>query len=503
MSGKLICLISLAVVLALAGNTRAADYRDWDDGDPADHLWSSPANWGPDGLPTMIGNTGNRTRIESGSGNGNYPILDATIFDVDPNGAFADRVYVGNSHGDGSTAELRVTDGARLTISDDLNIAYGNDSHGICYVSGPDTIIEIRDDIKVGRRGDGTLMMNGGTINVSGVIEIPSNTDTDSINKGHLQLNDGTITCGALTMRPNSYSTGTVDVRGGTLIIGGDALSTIQGFIGNGWITAYDGYGTLQLDYDVANPGKTTLNAVHVLNPDPIDGSTVTAGVNQLQWTLPEPNAPGGVITCDVYFGTNSDVETNPKVVTGQAESVSVTLTPLTTYYWAFDIYDSSISTTEPVHLSPIFTLNTMNTAPVVNVGDDIDTWLAGGSRIVQLDGIVSDEGGGPGPATLVWTVVAEPDESNPAQISDPLAVNTTVTVVEPGTYTLQLEAGDGEFTAADTVQVTVYADACEHASNQEGFEWIPGDLNHDCIVDELDQAIMLENWLESNYSAE
>jgi len=81
--------------------------------------------------------------------------------------------------------------------------------------------------------------------------------------------------------------------------------------------------------------------------------------------------------------------------------------------------------------------------------------------------------------------------------------VNTTVTVVEPGTYTLQLEAGDGEFTAADTVQVTVYADACEHASNQEGFEWIPGDLNHDCIVDELDQAIMLENWLESNYSAE
>lgn len=504
MSGKLICLISLAVVLGLAGNTRAADYKDWDDGDPADHLWSSPANWGPDGLPTMIGNSGNRTRIESGSGNGNYPILDATIFDVDPNGAFADRVYVGDSHGDGSTAELRVTDGAKLTISDDLNIAYGNDSHGICYVSGPDTIIEIRDDIKVGRRGDGTLMMNGGTINVSGVIEIPSNTDTDSINKGHLQLNGGTITCGALTMRPNSYSTGTVDVRGGTLIIDGDALSTIQGFIGNGWITAYDGYGTLQLDYDVANPGKTTLNAVHTLNPNPIDGSTVTAGVNQLQWTLPEPNAPGGVITCDVYFGTNSDVETNPKVVTGQAaESVSVTLAPLTTYYWAFDLYDSSISTTEPVHLSPIFTLNTMNTAPVVNAGDDIDTWLAGGPRIVQLDGIVSDEGGGPGPATLVWTVVAEPDESNPAQISDPLAVNPTVTVIEPGTYTLQLEAGDGEFTATDTVQVIVYADACEHASNQEGFEWIPGDVNHDCSVDELDQAIMLEHWLESNYSAE
>ena len=81
--------------------------------------------------------------------------------------------------------------------------------------------------------------------------------------------------------------------------------------------------------------------------------------------------------------------------------------------------------------------------------------------------------------------------------------MNPTVTVIEPGTYTLQLEAGDGEFTATDTVQIIVYSDACEHASNQEGFEWIPGDVNHDCSVDELDQAIMLEHWLESNYSAE
>jgi len=31
----------------------------------------------------------------------------------------------------------------------------------------------------------------------------------------------------------------------------------------------------------------------------------------------------------------------------------------------------------------------------------------------------------------------------------------------------------------------------------------IPGDINHDCVVDELDQAIMLEHWLESNYSIE
>ncbi|MHC4499169.1 MAG: hypothetical protein ACYS21_08680 [Planctomycetota bacterium] len=507
MCKKLNYLISFVVVAGLAGNVLAANYKDWDDGDPANHLWSSPVNWGPDGLPTMIGDSGNRTRIESGSGRGNYPTLDATIFTVDPNGAFADRLYVGHKQGDGSTAKLWVTDGAKLTIGDDLNIGYDDNSHGICYVSGPDTVIEIWDGMKVGRRGDGTLMMNGGTINVSGTIEIPSSTGTASLNIGHLQLNGGTISCVQLTMRPlNSgvIGTGTLDVRAGTLIINSDAVSTVQGFIDNGWITAYDGYGTLQLDYDVTNSGKTTLKALHILNPNPADGSTVSAGLNQLQWTLPEPNVPGGVVTCDVYFGTDSNVEANPKVVTGQAvESVSVTLAPLTTYYWAFDLYDSSISTTDPFHLSPVFTFNTMNMAPVVDAGEDIDTWLDNGPRVVQLDGVVSDEGGGPGPATLLWTVIAEPDELNPAQISDPLVANPTVTVIEPGTYTLQLEAGDGEFTATDTMQIVLYPDACEHAKNQEGFELIPGDINEDCIVNELDLAILEEHWLQENYSTE
>ena len=70
-------------------------------------------------------------------------------------------------------------------------------------------------------------------------------------------------------------------------------------------------------------------------------------------------------------------------------------------------------------------------------------------------------------------------------------------------TYTLQLEAGDGEYSTTDTMKIVLYADACEHASNQEGFEWIDADINHDCIVDDLDLAILEQRWLESNYSVE
>ena len=75
--------------------------------------------------------------------------------------------------------------------------------------------------------------------------------------------------------------------------------------------------------------------------------------------------------------------------------------------------------------------------------------------------------------------------------------------VSKPGSYTLQLEAGDGELTAVDTIQIVLYADSCEHAKNQEGFELIPGDINEDCIVDELDLAILEERWLQWNYSTE
>ena len=116
---------------------------------------------------------------------------------------------------------------------------------------------------------------------------------------------------------------------------------------------------------------------------------------------------------------------------------------------------------------------------------------------------MVSDEDGGPGPATLLWTVIAEPNELNPAQISDPLVPNPTVTVKEPGLYTLQLEAADGEFTTTDTMQIVLYADSCEHAENQEGFEWLASDINYDCKVDFGDVANLAASWIEENYSTE
>jgi hypothetical protein len=53
-----------------------------------------------------------------------------------------------------------------------------------------------------------------------------------------------------------------MDVTGGTLIVTGDQTLKIQGYIDSLWIKAYGGAGTLQMDYDVRNAGKTTLTAI-------------------------------------------------------------------------------------------------------------------------------------------------------------------------------------------------------------------------------------------------
>jgi hypothetical protein len=46
---------------------------------------------------------------------------------------------------------------------------------------------------------------------------------------------------------------------------------------------------------------------------------------------------------------------------------------------------------------------------------------------------------------------------------------------------------------------IYVFADSCLAAQSLPGFEFNVADINHDCLVDELDEAIMLENWLKGS----
>ena len=458
----------LVVLLSLPGLARADDVYTWTGAISDD--WMTVGNWDVETVPAM-GALGDDADAYIGSTSSlTWPVLDSGDMPSE-----IDDLWIAN--GSGLSGELSIQGGVNLVCNDDIKICYEAGSVSAKFtVKGAGTTVLGKKSLELGEEGTVVVDVNGGKLEI-GVVDKP---------KWNMIVAAGTdsnvtiyIRNGGLLEHHGDYAE---DDRGGLIIGNGKALIDIGSDSGSGG-------GTLKLKNDVTelvrtlsrdgiivadggtrdvqiyfNDGYTFVTASVLttrLNPSPTDGSTVPEGLTQLQWTLPEPNDPAGIVTCEVYFGTNPNVEANPKVVTLEAvESVSVTLAPDTNYYWALDLYDSSVSTNYPVYLSPIFTLNTMNMAPVVNAGDNVETWLANDPRMVQLDGVVSDEDGRPGPATLLWTVIAEPNELNPAQISDPLAANTTVTVIEPGTYTLQLEASDGEYTTAKTMQIVLYADA-------------------------------------------
>ena len=146
----------------------------------------------------------------------------------------------------------------------------------------------------------------------------------------------------------------------------------------------------------------------------------------------------------------------------------------------------------------PIFSFLAGNVPPVVDAGDDVLTWLDNGSVEVGLSATVEDSD----PTTLLWTVVTQPNDptSPQALIADPTALNTTITLSALGEYVLQLEAHDGENPSQpDTLTINVFSDHCEAAKSSPDWAALPGDINLDCVVNQADMDLLLEQWLNCN----
>jgi len=467
---KLIYLISFVLVLSLVGNVQAQT-ATWTDADPGDHLWSTPENW--DEFPTPA----HWTKVRNGAPG-------PTIANE---GAEALKVSIGYEDGSALTV-----DGGSLTTVQYLAMGR-NGGHGTLNMIGG--TITIGRDFEVGYTGSGTVNMTGGTIIVGRDFTIPE----DSANTGHVNLDGGTIVVNRdLIMRETG---GTMDIRAGTLIIDANAVSTVQGYVDNGWITAYGGNGTAQLDFDVTNASKTTLKGVHKLKPNPIDGGSAAPGALDLSWTLPDPCVAGELVLVDVYFTDDWEALysfTDPAAIQvvsmKNVTSVTVQTQPKTQYYWAVDTYIGDPC--DPI-LGPIYSFTAGNQAPRVYAGPDLLTWLGeDDTRVKALDATITDEEA----YTVLWTVVSEPNEPNiPALIADPIAEDTSITLSALGEYVLQLEASDGEKTGLDLVTINVYADGCQAAQSLPDYEPFPGDLNGDCKVDDLDLEILNGDWLEDN----
>lgn len=279
-----------------------------------------------------------------GSGLDNGPLISGV--------ANALEIRLGGPGGGNNPTNLRIVDGAFLTTANWLMIGTDSPSirSGAVYMTG------------------GTVILGTGT-RLNGHLFIPFGITASS---GYLKINAGLIDVGSLFSIANgSQAIGRVELLGGTiktdtfqmtagasleitqgiLIINGDQTALINSYIANGWISAYGGNGSVQIDYNITNPGKTTVkassNSPYARFPFPAPADTNIPPNVALNWT------PGDYAALhNVYLGANynqvldADTSTEGIYKTSLPHDVNsyqpAGLEFGKTYYWRIDEVNNS-----------------------------------------------------------------------------------------------------------------------------------------------------------------
>jgi len=428
-----------------------------------DELWSNPDNWS-NGLPSLKSGQ-NRIMLPD-----SMCLLDIPV-----------EIHTTNVGG-----HLRLVDGAEFNATGYTYLGWSAGNEGLMEVLGG--VVNTQLNTAVGNFGSATLIIDyAGVFNQNDQFISLGNKSSGS---GRVELRGGLLNITSsweysLRLAPADGATASMDFSGGTLMqpFTDARLVNINDNIANGTITAYGSVGTVLVETTEEN--VLVVKGLHPRNPVPEDGDIVTIPGNiTLSWTVDEGTP------VDVWFGTSPDLISAELIVEKQVvTSVGVTVEPKQRYYWAVDTYAPGAA--DP-NWGPIFDFVVDNKPPEVKAGDDVATWLDNGSLEVAIAAAVTDAD----PTTTLWTVITEPNEGM-AVIANPDQTETTVTLSALGTYVLQLEADDGEYTGSDTLTIGVFSDHCEAAKSLPGWTPSTGDINLDCVVDQLDMDILLEHWLE------
>ena len=299
--------------------------------------------------------------------------FDISAGDVNTGGDF----YVTN---EGTSDGVVNMTGGTITIGEDLEMGNYDSAAGTFNMS--DGYMQVADQIYVGFYSPNPSLFNitGGEVHVF-ELHIGNTWGDTPVGAGHLKLHGGTINAADFLIGGGGSSS--VDVTDGVLITDTD-LTVPNGYLFNpgvdshatqpwtgtlpiliqkGIITAYDvnsgqiitddvNYpaqaglrALITVDYDVTNPGKTTLSAMAIdpnlaWNEKPSSGSTWQPPEITLSWS-PGLNAASH----DVYFGTNySDVDSGTggtskgnQAIDANSYSLGESLTLGQTYYWRID----------------------------------------------------------------------------------------------------------------------------------------------------------------------
>ena len=290
-------------------------------GTAMDNLWSTPLNWDIHAAPTT-------SDVALVNVEGSHCVVDSSVT------AVCNQLWVGwtgTSYLDvtGGTASVTTTGGGGCLIG------VSSGGNGVLSVSGG--TFSAAGDMSIGHLtgSTGTVNMTGGALNCGGYIYLPNEST------GRINLNGGTVSCAGLLINAN----GTIDITTGTLIISGDYRNDIDGHIASGAITAYDGdsRASFNIEYNVSNPGKTTVTASiqdlgKAWNPSPADNHKVTAN-NVLSWTAGDYADLHTVYLGTLFSDVNTATPTSPCCVSNRQSGTSYTasVNSGTIYYWRID----------------------------------------------------------------------------------------------------------------------------------------------------------------------
>jgi len=214
------------------------------------------------------------------------------------------------------------------------------------------------------------------------------------------------------------------------------ALDTLQ-LAGGGFVWTLSRFDAVNAppSVDAAGNASITLPTDFV----DLDGTVSDDGLptGSLTTTWSKVSGPDGVTFADPH-----------------AVDTTVTFAQAGTYLIQLEATDGELTATDSL---TIFVRAQVNEPPSVDAGSNRSITLP--TNFVDLDGRVDDDGLPGGPLTTIWTKV---DGPGGVAFSEPDEVDTTVTFAQPGTYRIQLQASDGELSAADVITIFVRSEPPE-----------------------------------------
>jgi len=218
------------------------------------------------------------------------------------------------------------------------------------------------------------MEINGGIVTNQEAFELGRRGGSANlyINSGQLHVDHGNIIVNIMATNPyidpgdppdvppdpakNQTQDSHIDISFGTFTISGDRVADIEAIRDAGLFTAFGGAGTLLIDYDVSNAGRTTVTAT---------GDPLARYPTMDQWDVPRPVTlswnnidsvpPGSPVWVEVWFGTDPTYgqnESDPniweygdftKIVEAGQDLTSVEVPTLTDttegFYWKVNTY--------------------------------------------------------------------------------------------------------------------------------------------------------------------